>query len=237
MLNRAPAALRPLLLLASVAVLPGCFVFVDDGPDPNAAPRIVASSTTWSCGWDEAAGDYAFEFQTRVTDADGAADVFEVLVDVFPSGSGDALESFALLDEGSGLWGGRILESDSALRCGDAYDVRFEASDSDGARDQFTLVPAPPRIDDESTGWTCDFYPERNDADGFDDVVDVLVTVYLADRDIELDSFFLNYEGNGVWGGIIDESTSDLLCGDAIDVLYDAWDTAGLTDALLLPYF
>jgi|GEM_PF-6004476 len=243
-------ALAPLLLLTATTVLPGCILFIPGGEpvDRNSAPRIVAAGTGWSCGWDEGANDYAFEFAAQVVDSDGADDVFDVVVEVFPSGSGSALEAFGLLEEGPGSWGGRVLESESALRCGDAYDVRFEATDTDGAGDVLMISPSPPLIDATETGWACDYYPDRgdyafefvtavDDADGPLDVREVLVTVFLADRDIVLDSFFLNYEANGIWGGIVDESDSDMLCGDPLDVQFEAWDSAGLSDVLFLPYF
>ena len=134
--------LAPLL---SLVLLPGCFIFVDDReePDPppepvNSAPYINPEESWWLCELDESNDDYFFEFQASVIDADGLWNVEEVAVTVYAEGDHEsALDSFALYDEGEGIWAGVVWEDESNLFCGEAIDVLYEVWDEDGEYDRF----------------------------------------------------------------------------------------------------
>lgn len=140
--------LLSLLVLATLAGLPGCFFYdFDDDPeveyrDPepvNARPFIVAEDTWWTCDLDEDYG-YFFEFQALVEDDDGLRDVEYVDVSVFEAGYEDVdLGFFTLNYEGDGIWGGIVWEDESDLWCGDPVDVLFEAWDRDEAYDSLMV--------------------------------------------------------------------------------------------------
>ena len=134
----------PALALALLATssLTGCFVFVDDydpDPDPyqpppgvNPAPLFDGNDSWWLCGYDEIRDDYFFEFQAVVDDLDGWMDVQYVDVTVFLADDDYVVETFSLVSEGDGYWGGLMWERESNLFCGEAVDVLFEAWDSYG---------------------------------------------------------------------------------------------------------
>jgi hypothetical protein len=132
-----------LLLLALTAN--GCILFVpvddddDDSAPTNSAPTIDDSSTSWRCDLDSSNGDYFWEFETLVQDADGLDDVDEVRVTVYEAGTGSSYGNWDLVDEGSGVWGGLVWEDESDLFCGDPVDVVFEAWDFFGASAILTL--------------------------------------------------------------------------------------------------
>jgi hypothetical protein len=96
-------------------------------------------STYWACGLDEGMGEYWFEFQTVVDDLDGLADIDQVTATVFSAEDEWELDSFRLIDEGGGVYGGLVWESETALYCGDPMDVTFEVWDLMGDSDSFTL--------------------------------------------------------------------------------------------------
>ena len=135
-------ALAPILL----AALPGCFVIVegddDDAPFVNDLPYIYEdeNSTYWSCGLDEMVSEYSFEFQTIVDDPDGLSDIDEVIAFVDDADSGVELDSFDLMNEGDGVYGGLVWEDESNLRCGDPIDVTFQVWDVHGDSASFTLL-------------------------------------------------------------------------------------------------
>lgn len=141
--------LRSALLLALAAtLLPGCFVYLDDrddDPEPpppvNSFPEIIEEETFWTCEYSESADDYWFEFQTVVEDGDGPRDVEYVDVTVFDANTEYEVDSFGLLYEDDGMWGGIVWETESDLFewCGRPIDVRFDAWDYAGDHDAFTL--------------------------------------------------------------------------------------------------
>ncbi len=123
---------------------------------------------------------------------------------------------------------------------------------ADPRDDPAPIPPAPrngaPEILLDGTWWLCDwdeidqdyffeFQVEVWDADGDLDVADAAVTVYPADDPgYVLDSFSLFDEGDGIWAAIVWERETDLYCGEAIDVVYEAWDESGATDRIVEPY-
>jgi hypothetical protein len=125
------------------ALLPGCFIIVDRDDDddvvPNNAPLILEDDTYWFCELNEGIPDYFFEFQAAVDDLDGLGDIDQVEATVYNADSGGMIESVSLIDEGAGVYGGLIWESESPLYCGDPHDVTFEVWDFLGAYDSFTL--------------------------------------------------------------------------------------------------
>jgi hypothetical protein len=151
MTARSPFQLAAGALIAlPFLALQGCFVFVAD-PDPpreevvvvsNAAPRVLDGydETWWECTFSAPAGDYAWEFQATVDDADGLGDIAFVDVFVYVDDSDVVLDDFGLLDEGDGVWGGLVWEMDSNLRCGERVDVLFEVGDSAGDIDSLWLT-------------------------------------------------------------------------------------------------
>jgi len=128
-----------------LALLPGCFIIVDGDDDDdvitNEIPFIYEDedSTYWACDLDEGMGEYWFEFQTVVDDLDGLADIDQVNATVFDAETGGELDSFRLIDEGAGVYGGLVWESESFLYCGDPMDVTFEVWDLLGDSHSFTL--------------------------------------------------------------------------------------------------
>lgn len=123
----------------------------------------------------------------------------------------------------------------------------------DHEHDQPSPEPPPPanfapEILPAETWWLCDYDPVSNDWffevqavvedwDGVRDVEGVQVDVFAAETWDQLDSFALFYEGDGIWGGVVWESSSGMICGEPLDFEYLAWDFYGDTDALLLTYF
>ena len=83
--------------------------------------------------------EYSFEFQTIVDDPDGLSDIDDVVVFVDDADSGGEIESFDLMNEGDGVYGGLVWENESNLRCGDPIDVTFQAWDVHGDSASFTL--------------------------------------------------------------------------------------------------
>ena len=140
------SSLRALSLLAlSSFLLPGCFFIVaqdDDDDDDvilNEAPELIESLSYWNCDLDSQMGEYWFEFQTVVEDLDGLGDIEYVDVTVLEPDTGFEIDSFALIDEGEGVYGGLVWESESSLYCGEPQDVLFEVWDFAGGYDSLTL--------------------------------------------------------------------------------------------------
>jgi hypothetical protein len=91
--------------------------------------------------------------------------------------------------------------------------------------------------EDVSQGWYFEFQARVRDDDGFDDVVLVWVTVLPPNQsEPVIDEFDLFDEGAGIWGGVVWEDQSNLICGQGIDVLFTALDEAGDRGSLLLTY-
>ncbi len=141
-------SLVSLLALGVVATsLSGCFIFLGDDdddefePDPivNVDPEILDEETWWRCDLDTDMEEYFFEFQAVVDDLDGIEDVEFVDVTVFDADLGTTLESFTLINEGAGVWGGLVWETESSLFCGEPIDVMFEAWDVFEGYDSLTL--------------------------------------------------------------------------------------------------
>jgi hypothetical protein len=84
-------------------------------------------------------GEYWFEFQTVVDDLDGLGDIDQVNASVYDADTGAEFDSFRLIDEGGGVYGGLVWESETALYCGDPWDVTFEVWDLLGDSYSFTL--------------------------------------------------------------------------------------------------
>lgn len=109
-------------------------------------------------------------------------------------------------------------------------------------------VNSAPVFDASDSWWQCDWSDQREDywfefqahVDDFDgswDVQYVDATVFLADDpDYMVDSFPLLHEDGPIWGGIVWEAESNLYCGEAIDVLFEAWDSDGAKVELLIRY-
>ncbi|MEE2830166.1 MAG: hypothetical protein VX498_13330 [Myxococcota bacterium] len=133
------------LLSFVVTALNGCFLIFDGDDDDdiilNSDPEIIASETFWVCDLNEQVGDYYFEFQAVVDDLDGVDDVEFVDVTVFDSDFGGVVDTFSLIPEGGGVWGGLVWELESNLFewCGLPIDVQFEAWDFHNGYDSLTL--------------------------------------------------------------------------------------------------
>jgi hypothetical protein len=140
---------KPLTALLTLALLPGCFIFLDDDYDdddvviivvePNSAPEIIEADTWWLCDYDGAADTYFFEFQASVDDLDGFGDVRFVDVTVEDAITNEYLDSFGLVYEGGGIWGGLIWEDESNLFCGEEINVIVEAWDTEEAYDRLLI--------------------------------------------------------------------------------------------------
>ena len=140
------SSLRVLSLLTlSCFLLPGCFFIVDRDDDDddvvplNESPELIESMSYWNCDLDSQMGEYWFEFQTVVEDLDGLGDIEYVDVTVLEPDTGFQIDSFALIDEGEGVYGGLVWESESSLYCGEPQDVLFEVWDFAGGYDSLTL--------------------------------------------------------------------------------------------------
>lgn len=144
------SSLRSLSLLALLCLattsLSGCFILLGDDDDDddvpvvvNAIPDILEEETWWRCDLDTQMAEYFFEFQALVDDADGLEDVEYVDITVFDAETGQTIDGFSLINEGDGVWGGLVWESESALFCGEAIDVLFEAWDLYEGYDSFML--------------------------------------------------------------------------------------------------
>ncbi|MCO4770423.1 MAG: hypothetical protein KDA24_10370 [Deltaproteobacteria bacterium] len=141
------------LLLIATSSLTGCFVFVEEDvyvddddsvyqPPPvvNHAPVFDGNDSWWLCEYDEVRDDYFFEFQAVVDDLDGWTDVEFVDVTIFLADDPDyMIDTFGLVYEGEGVWGGLVWERESDLFCGEAVDVLFEAWDNYGDRSDMLI--------------------------------------------------------------------------------------------------
>ena len=138
------------LLLVATSGLSGCFVFIDEpvddddayAPPPpvNHAPVFDGNDSWWLCDYDGARDDYFFEFQAVVDDLDGWTDIEFVDVSIFLADDPNYMvDSFELLNEGQGVWGGLIWERESDLFCGGAVDVLFEAWDNFGDKSELLI--------------------------------------------------------------------------------------------------
>ena len=129
----------------------------------------------------------------------------------------------------------------------------FFIVDEDDDDDYYEEEPPPPvvnyrpEIDTDGAWWQCDYDESAddyffefetlvNDYDGDWDVDFVLVTVFEAGWDYEIDSFSLIHEDGNMWGGLVWERESELFCGEPIDVLFEAWDRDGAYDSFTLFY-
>jgi hypothetical protein len=124
----------------------------------------------------------------------------------------------------------------------------FVDEDDDDYIDEPVFINSVPEFDAVDSWWQCDwseqnqdyffeFQARVEDFDGPRDVAYVDATIFLADDpDYMIDSFGLIYEDGAIWGGLVWESESDLYCGEAIDVLFEAWDSYGDKAELLLRY-
>ena len=146
------ASIKLLAALTTLALLPGCFIFVDDEDfdddddttiivveESNAAPEILAADTWWTCDYDGPANAYFFEFQARVDDLDGLGDVSFVDVTIEDAVTGEFLDAFGLIYEGEGIWGGLVWEDEANLFCGEEIDVIVEAWDVYEAYDRLVI--------------------------------------------------------------------------------------------------
>lgn len=126
--------------------------------------------------------------------------------------------------------------------------IFVEDDDDDHSYEEPVFINSVPEFDAVDSWWQCDwseqnqdyffeFQARVEDYDGPRDVAYVDATVFLAgDPDYMIDTFGLIYEQGAVWGGLVWESESDLYCGEAIDVLFEAWDSHGDKAELLLRY-
>lgn len=147
LLHKTAAAL---LLLLPLLTLQGCFIFVDDYDEDddddvvftNAAPEILRGydETWWECGFSDAQGDYYWEFQATVDDLDGLEDISFVDVFIYLDDATYLVDDFGLIDEGDGVYGGIVWESESNLRCGERVDVLFQVGDFVGDLDEVWLT-------------------------------------------------------------------------------------------------
>ncbi len=138
-------AIRTLLVLAALALVPlqGCFVFLEEEESVSSSeqapinyqPSIVSDLSWWSCDYSPFEDEYFFEFQAVVDDLDGWSDIAEVNIYFYDAGSPIARDSFAMIYEGEGVWGGLVWENETFLFCGDATDVIIEAWDYFDAND------------------------------------------------------------------------------------------------------
>lgn len=123
-----------------------------------------------------------------------------------------------------------------------------EVYDDDDAYERPPVVNHGPLFDGNDSWWLCDYDEVRDDhffefqavvddLDGFTDVQYVDASIFLAeDPTYMVDTFGLVYEGDAVWGGLVWERESDLFCGEAVDVLFEAWDSYGDKTELLIRY-
>gem|GEM_PF-2018128 len=142
------------LALLATSSLTGCFVFVEDDdnvyvdddddqsqpPVVNHIPRFDGNDSWWLCDFDEPRDDYFFEFQAVVDDLDGWMDVAFVDVSIFLAEDPTYMvDTFGLLYEGQGVWGGLVWERESDLFCGEPVDVLFEAWDNYGDKSEMLI--------------------------------------------------------------------------------------------------
>ena len=238
------------VLLTAGIWMGGCIFVIDDDPDSYGhAPRVVDSGDTyWFCEYDATYHDYYWEFQAEVDDADGLSDIYLVDVAFYDAYTGDLVDSLELFEEHGGIWGAWTWERETTLYCGDAYDVVFYVEDWAGNSDSLFLTdtasapairesPVDTWVDCYDAGveeWLFEFQAVVNDADGFTDVDWVTVTFAEYVTGAIAGEYTLNYEGDGIWGGWIEEAsaTNTLYCGLGFeyDVTFRAADRSGLTD-------
>jgi hypothetical protein len=149
-MNKLNLMTTPALLLLPLLMLQGCFIFVDDHDDDdddvivyaNAAPIVLDGfdETWWECAFADGEGDYFWEFQATVDDRDGLSDVQWVDVFVYFDDGDTLVDDFGLINEGDGVWGGLVWETESNLRCGERVDVLFQVTDFAGDVDELWLA-------------------------------------------------------------------------------------------------
>lgn len=84
--------------------------------------------------------------------------------------------------------------------------------------------------DDESKRWYFEFQSWVYDPETYQDVETVYVEFHEPGGDL-LDSYDMNYEQDGTWGGWVwEDETDGLYCGDAYDVRFVAVDDRGAQD-------
>ena len=109
------------------------------------------------------------------------------------------------------------------------------------------FVNSAPEIVESESWWMCDYDAAANayffefeafvdDYDGYWDVEYVDVTVNDVVTGETLDGFGLIHEQDGVWGGLIWEDESNLFCGEAVDVIIEAWDSEDAYDRVMIRY-
>jgi len=241
--------LLPLFSLMALVVgttMGGCiFVLEDDPHSYGHAPRVVNSGDTyWFCEYDAAQHDYYWEFQAEVDDEDGVGDIYVVDVTFYDAYTGEWVDTIPMFEETGHIWGSWTWERETYLYCGDAYDVVFYVEDWEGNSDSLVLSdevsapaisesPVDTWVDCYESGhdWLFEFQAYVDDADGYGDVDWVTVT-FIDDVTGAIDGeYTLNYEGDGYWGGWIEEGNGNgLYCGDIYDVSFYAVDRTGLSD-------
>jgi hypothetical protein len=225
--------------------LGGCFFVIDDPHDYGSDPVVYDNGDTfWFCEYDAPNHDYYWEYQAEVWDADGLGDIRQVDVTFYDSWSGDYVDQVEMFDEGGGIWGAWSWERETALYCGDVYDVVFYVEDWDGNSDSLVLGDAhnAPSISESPIDtwadcfesghdWVFEFQAVINDADGFTDVDRATVSFANYSTGTIDGEYTLNYEGDGLWGGWIEEGNgNNLYCGDMYEVTFYAEDVYGLFD-------
>ena len=227
--------------------LSGCIFVVDDDGYREHAPRIHEGiDTYWFCEYDAASHDYYWEYQAEVSDADGLGDIQYVDITFYDAFTGDYVDQMDLFDEGGGIWAAWSWERETNLFCGEAYDVMLYVEDRDGNSDSLFVSdsayaptisgsPADTWADcyQDGHGWVFEFQTQVHDPDGQDDVDYVTVTFVDYFTGEEDGYYTLNHEGNGFWGGWIEEGNGNgLYCGDDYTVVFYAEDRSGLSDTL-----
>lgn len=133
-------------LVGLSAVSTGCIVIADGGGTYNSRPLIIDHELWVGCSWDSYYGQYRWDFQATVSDADGDLDVEQVYVDVIDLyvDPNYPVETWDLAYDGYGYWSNTIYEQySSALVCEYYYDYEFDffAIDHSGESDSVTYVP------------------------------------------------------------------------------------------------
>ena len=123
--------------------------------------------------------------------------------------------------------------------------IVVDEDDDTGQPSNESVVDAAPRIIESLTWWTCEYSPYEgsyyfefqavvDDADGWSDVSEVNIYFFAPDSASVIDSFSMNYEGEGVWGGMVWEEETALYCGEATDAIIEAWDFFDRSDMMTI---
>ena len=236
-----------IVFFASIGLgLGGCVFVVDEPHDYGHSPAVYDSGATyWFCEWDTHQHDYYWEYQAEVYDADGLGDLRLVDVTFYDTYTGAYVDQVELFEESGGIWGAWSWERETRLYCGEAYDAVFYVEDWNGNSDSLVLSevinapsisenPIDTWVDCFESGhdWMFEFQTRVSDADGFADVEWVVASFYDYYTGDLAGEYTLNWEGDGYWGGWIEEGNGNALyCGDAYDVTFYAEDASGLFDS------